>query len=180
MPLPIVSWYNETNTTQLTSWPIGTVDAGSVSADLVVLIWNNRAGLEIDGDVSDMQNISITTKNNTGGNTGEIIVDKWIEAKNVSLSEVVFTPIGGTSTHSIRTDESTTNDDGTFTPGIAPHYNPDGSVDILGVWNVWATPADGIANATGNFIKVSLHANVPSDATAGVVNFLTRVAYQYV
>jgi hypothetical protein len=127
-----------------------------------------------------MQNVSITTKNASGGNTGEIIVNKWIEVKNNSLSETGFTPIGGSITHEMRTDESTTNTDGTFTPGVGTHFNGDGSVDILGVWNEWASTTLALTEAAGNYVKATLHANVPQNATAGTINFLTRVAYQYV
>lgn len=172
MPSPIVSWYSRDNTTQITKWDIGTVDAGSISADFGVLIWNNRGGTT---DVSDMQDCTITTKDSLGGNSGELVVNKWIEVKVDTLNETTFTPIGGNTTHPIRTTGSTTNADGTFTPGVAPHISDTGSVDILGVKN------DGTkTNAAGNFVEVTLHANVPSTASAGVVNFLTRVAYKYV
>lgn len=175
MALPIVSWYNESNTAQLTSWNIGTVDAGSSSSPFTVLIWNNRGG---DIEVSDMQNCTITTKDASGGNTGEIITDKWITVKVDSLEESTFTQIGGDVTHPIRTNKSTINANGTFTPGVAPHSSADGSIDILGVIN--SGELEGANQSLGNVVQCTLVAQIPSTATAGTVNFLTRVAYQYV
>lgn len=179
MAFPIVSWRNEDNTQEVTSWNIGTVDAGSVSSDFIVLIWNNYKGADPAGDqnliVSDMQNVVITTKDVNGGNNGELVQGCWINAKNITMNETEFTSIGGDTIHPIKTDQSTTNGDGTWTPGVAPHTTDNGTVDILGVWN------DGnLENAKGNYIKMALHANVPAAASAGVVHFLTRVSYQYV
>lgn len=155
MPAPIVSWYNADNTTQVTQWDIGTVDAGSVSTAFEVLIWNNRGNASA---VSDMTNTTITTKDSAGGNTGELVEDTWIEAKVVSLAEANFSPMGGTVTRDLKGDAADT---------------PSGT--IKGAAN------DGTkTNARPNFAQVSLRANVPPTATAGLVNFLTRVSYQYV
>lgn len=155
MAAPVVYWYNSTNTEQQTSWSIGVVDAGSVSADTTFLIWNNRAGTEA---VSDMTNCSITTKDSLGGDTGEIILNKWIEAKVDSLSETLYTPIGGSTSKSIQASGLTSADAG----------------------KIKGTANDGTLTASTCFSKVTLHANIPSTATAGNFSFLTRVAYQYV
>lgn len=153
MASPIVSWYNLANDTQVTQWQLGTVDAGSVSPDITFLIWNNRGGTE---DVSDMTNCTITTKDSAGGNTGELVEGKWIEVKVDTMSEVTFTPIGGTVTKSIKA------------------ANPAPAGTIKGTAN------DGTkTNSPQNFAQVTLHANVPAIATAGNVDFLLRVAYQY-
>lgn len=155
MPAPIVSWYNTDNTSQVTQWDIGTVDAGSVSTAFGVLIWNNRGNASA---VSDMTNTTITTKDSAGGNTGELVEDTWIEAKVNSLAEANFSPMGGTVTRDLKADD----------PNVA-------SGTIQGAAN------DGTKeNARANFADVSLRANVPPTATAGLVNFLTRVSYQYV
>jgi hypothetical protein len=152
MTAPIVSWYDSTNTNQVTQWSIGVVDAGSVSPDFTVLIWNNRGGASA---VSDMQNCTITTKDSTGGNTGELVTNEWIEAKVVSMNETTYTPVGGTNTKAIQSSTS-------------------GAGTISGAIN------DGtITNAKANFAQVTLHANVPSNASAGTVSFKTRVAYQF-
>lgn len=157
MPAPIVSWYTQDNTSQVTQWDIGTVDAGSVSATFSVLIWNNRGGSTA---VSDMTNCTITTKDSSGGNTGELVTNTWIEVRVDSLSETNFTPVGGTVTKDIRGKVATN------PAGVIKGSANDGAI---------ATAA-----SQGNFAEATLRANVPPTATAGLVNFLTRVSYQYV
>ncbi|ALA07178.1 hypothetical protein SECTIM467_48 [Brevibacillus phage SecTim467] len=157
MPAPQVSWYTADNSSQVTQWDIGTVDAGSLSQTFSVLIWNNRGGSTA---VSDMQNCVITTKDYSGGNTGELVTNNWIEVKVDSLSETGFTAIGGTLVKEIRATKSDT---------------PAGTIK--------GTVNDGniaTENTTANFSKVTLRANVPPTATAGLVTFLTRVSYQFV
>ncbi|AMM44858.1 hypothetical protein SP15_059 [Bacillus phage SP-15] len=154
MPAPIVSWYTADNTSQVTQWDIGTVDAGSISNTFTVLIWNNRGNATA---VSDMTNCSITTKDNAGGNTGELVTNTWIEVKVDSLGETGFSAIGGTVTHDIRAQKAD-----------AP------AKTIKGTANT------GQLTDEDNFSKLTLRANVPPTATAGLVNFLTRVSYQYV
>ncbi|WJZ23509.1 hypothetical protein LIS04_81 [Listeria phage LIS04] len=153
MAAPIVSWYVSDNASQLTQWDIGTVDAGSISNSLTVLIWNNRGGSTA---VSDMTNCSITTKDSAGGNTGELVTNTWIEAKVDSLGETNYSAIGGTVVKDIRAQAAD-----------APEKT------IKGTSNSGATSDES------NYSKVTLRANVPATATAGLVNFLTRVSYQY-
>ncbi|MFW5895218.1 MAG: hypothetical protein ACOCT9_00590 [archaeon] len=153
MPAPVVSWYNADNDTQETAWDIGVVDAGSVSDDKTFLIWNNRDGSE---DVSDMEECTITTKDAEGGDVGDLIEETWIEAQCDSAGEDSFTPIGGTDTHPIEAGG-----------GDA------GKQEILGGTN------DGSLDDGDNYAEVTVHANVPSDANAGTIEFLLRVSYQY-
>ncbi|GAA4881712.1 hypothetical protein GCM10023310_72170 [Paenibacillus vulneris] len=152
MPSPVVSWMDSTNTKQETIWPIGTVDAGSVSSDKTFLIWNNRGGTSA---VSDMTTCSITTKDNAGGNTGELVLDKWIEVRVDTMSETTFTKIGGTTTKTIKAG------------GTSPAATIKGSTN------------DGTLNALENFAQVTLHAAPLPTATAGNVDFLTRISYTY-
>lgn len=162
MAAPQVQWFSQDNVTQLTKWEIGTIDAGSTSPTLTVLIWNNRGGT---ADLSTMTNCSITTKDSAGGDTGELVTNKWIEARVDSISGDDFGAVGGTTTKVIQAGGNTVNVDGTFTPNAK---------EILGVKN------DASAgNSKGNYSQVTLRAKVPATATAGNVNFLTRCAYQY-
>lgn len=154
MPAPIVSWYTRDNTSQVTQWDIGTVDAGSISSTFGVLIWNNRGN---GTAVSDMTNCTITTKDSAGGNTGELVTDTWIEVRVDSLGETDFAAIGGTVVKDIRAKNA----------------------------GVDAKTIEGGANGGDltddkNYAELTLRANVPPTATAGLVNFLTRVSYQYV
>ncbi|MBV6713966.1 hypothetical protein [Paenibacillus chitinolyticus] len=148
----VVQWYDATNTKQENSWDIGIVDAGNVSSDKTFYIWNNRSGTAA---VSDMQNCTITTKDSAGGNTGELVVNRWIEVKCDSMNETTFSQIGGTNTRPIQAG-------GGAGAGIIKGTANDGTV----------------ANAIPNYAKITIHANVPSNATAGNFSFLTRVAYQ--
>lgn len=177
MPSPVVTWRNFANNAAVTAWNIGTVDAGQSSSEFQVLIWNNRAGVS---DVSDMQNVVMTTKDSTGGNTGDLVVDVWIQVKVNSLGESTFTAIGGTTTKAAGTTKSS---EGPLTPGVAPHDSVTGSVDILGTANdgeKWTADTVGSRHGGGNYIDITLVAVVPSDAAAGTVNFKTRCAYQYI
>lgn len=156
MAAPIVSWYTADNATPVPKWDIGTVDAGAQSTGFGVIIWNNR-GNAVD-DVSDMTSATITTKDSSGGNTGELVTGTWIEAKVVSLGETAYTAMGGTSTRDLKAEGSTI---------------PTGTIK--------GTKNDGTkVNSLDNFVEVVLRANVPPAATAGLVSFLTRVSYQYV
>lgn len=175
---PLVSWRTRDNTQQVTSWDIGTVDAGTVSQDFGFLIWNNYQG---STDVPNMEDAVITTKDQNGGNTGELVTGQWIEVKVDSMGETSFTPIGfdvvnGVAVvHPIRTTGSTTYNDVTSTPNVPPHTSQNGVVSILGVAN------DGTKeNSAGNYVEVTLHARVPGNASAGLINFLTRVSYKFV
>lgn len=176
---PLVSWYKETNgdDEQLTSWDIGVVDASQASPVSTFLIWNNRKGTE---NVPDMQNAVIMTKDEFGGNTGELVEGQWIEVK-VDQIDTTFHKIGWDAianeavSRPIKTTGSTTNEDGTFTPNVDPHTTTNGEISILGVKN------DGtVENSAGNFVKVQLLCRVPGNASAGLIKFRTRVTYQYV
>jgi hypothetical protein len=153
MAQPAVFWYTADNSSQVTQWDIGTVDAGSASTPKEILIWNNRGG---GTAVSDMTATTITTKDSAGGNTGELVVNTWIECKVISKSEAQHFPMGGTSVRDLKAS------DASVANGI-----------IRGGAN------DGSLSATTNFCHISLRANVPPTATAGLVNFLSRVSYQY-
>lgn len=153
MAVPKVEWFNSENTAPVASWAIGTVDAGTISPATTFIIWNNRAGTSL---VSDMTSCTISTKDASGGNTGELVTSKWIEVKVETLSETTFSAIGGTVTKAIKAG------------GTAPAGTISGAIN------------DGtVAGAANSFAKVTLQANVPAIATAGNVDFLTRVSYLY-
>lgn len=155
MAAPQVTWTNSAGTTQ-NSWAIGTVDIGTTSADTTFLVWNNKGGA---GVVSDMTNVTITTKDSNGGDTGtELVTNKWIEVKCVSMSESTFTPIGGQTTKAIKASGAS------VAAGTISGATNDGTYN----------------NAKNNFSEIVLHAKVPTVVnTSGSINFFVRVAYQY-
>lgn len=155
MAAPRVEWFDVTNTTAVTTWNLNTVDAGTISTSSTFLVWNNRGGVTA---VSDMESCTITTKDAAGGNTGELVTNKWIEVKVDTLAEATFTPIGGVNTKAIRAGGTV------VTSGVIKGIINDGTLT---------------GAALDCHAKVTLQANVPATATAGNVDFLTRVAYLY-
>lgn len=155
MPAPVVSWYNAANTASVSLYDLGQVDAGSTSTDTTFLIWNNRGG---NSSLSDMTSTTITTKDSTGNNTGDLVTNTWIKARIPSDAAGVFAAIGGTTTKSVKSD-------GGSTAGVISGASNDGNTVTTATQN--------------NFCTVTLRAVVPSTATAGNIDFLTRVSYQY-
>jgi hypothetical protein len=151
MPEPIIKWYDDANSSTVSNWAIGITDSGTVSPDTTFLIWNNRGGAT---DVSDMTECTITTKDASGGDTGEIVTGEWIETRVDSAGETGFTPIGGQTTHPI---EST-----------------------LAAGTIGGVANSGTIAASDNYAEVTLHANVPQGAVSGETDFLLRVSYSYV
>ena len=156
MAAPIVSWYDGENDSQETSWDLGVVDAGSTSAEKTFLIWNNRNGSEA---VSDMTNCFVTTKDSAGGNTGELVEDTWIQVQVDSMDESSFTSIGGETTKEIEAGGAATT----------------GNQTIAGDANNGSATEDD-----DNFCEATFRADVDPLASAGTVDFLLRVSYQYV
>lgn len=153
MSAPVISWYEEDNSTILSKWDIGIVDAGikdDAAPTKTMLIWNNRGGTE---DVSDMQDTKVTTTDGAA-DTMDVIAGKWISCRVDSLDELDFTPIGGNENKVIGAKGQNS--------GI-----------IRGTANS--------ANMTdeANFAKVTLRAKPPLNASAGKRSFKTRVSYYY-
>lgn len=174
---PLVSWWNRDNTSQFVKWDIGVVDAGTASPQTGFLIWNNRGG---STDVADMEDVTITTKGEGGVNTGALVEGQWIRVK-LDEVESTFSPIGYDTVnnvpvvHPIRAIGSTTFNGNTYTPEVPPHTGQNGQVCILGVAN------DGTKeNSAGNFAEITAYADVPGNASAGLIKFLLRVSYKYV
>lgn len=148
-----ISWYKQDNINTWNNWAVGTVDAGSTSENSVFLIWNNRGGSTA---ISDAQGCTLTTKDVSGGDTGELVTDRWIWGRVDTMSETTFTQIGGSTTKSIKAG------------GTAP------------AGTIRGTANDGtIANSASNFAQVTLQARPSVTATAGNVSFLLRVQYTY-
>lgn len=154
MAAPIISWYDETNTTQLTSLDFGVVDAGDVSDVIRVLIWNNRGGSTA---VSDATSCVLTTKDTSGGNTGDVVVERWVEAQDNKEASPSYVAIGGTTTRPVAGQ-----------PSVNPQV-------ISGAANDGTT-----GNSPANFADVSLRWRVPATSTAGQRQWLTRLSYLYV
>lgn len=154
MSAPIVSWWTADNLTQKTSHSFGTIDAGTQSAEIGLLIWNNRGGNTV---VSDMTNCSITTKDGSGGNTGPCVTEKWMEVKCLSktVPDAVFIPVGGETVHPVQAAGQTEN-------------------VIKGIINDGTT-----GNSGSNFTNLIFRLNIPVTAGAGNYSGLFRMEYSY-
>ena len=162
MPTPVVGFYESIaggdpgSKVMNGSNPLafGTVDAGTSSnvpasgLHFPFWIWNDKGG---GAGSSTMTSVTLTVKDNGGGDTGQIIVgtpgngyNPWLEAESVSASgcspdsQAVYTHIGGTTTLAI------------------------GSI-----------PTDACR-------QIYSRIDAPSDGAPGTINFLFRCAYQYV
>jgi hypothetical protein len=185
---PLVSWRARDNSDQINRWDIGVVDAGTTSKDFGFLVWNNYLS---ETDVPDMEDVTIMTKDGQGFATGDLVMGQWIKIKCDTIEGDTFNAIGhdpindltverkiatsGSTVYTYPSDETQTAK--TSTPNVEPHVSGAAlsTVDILGVAN------DGSkANSAGNFAEITLHAVVPGNATAGLINFLTRISYKYV
>lgn len=152
MSAPQVSWFERDNTADVGSWDIGVVDAGKESTHKGILIWNNRGGI---ADISDMQDCVITVKDESDANAGDLVLNKWIEVKVDSMSEMSFTPIGGETTKAIQA-----------------------SGQAAGV--IKGTLNDAVKdNSTANFAEVTLRAVPPLNSSAGKRGFKIHVSYFY-
>jgi hypothetical protein len=181
---PLPSWRLRDNSAQWSKWDLGVVDAGTTSSDYGFLVWNNYKG---STDVPDMEDVSITTKDETGGTTGDLVTGLWIQVKNDSVTETEFKKVGfdpianEVIKHNIKTTKSTTftpsgsSTPVVSTPGDPNHKSVNGETCILGVANDGSKGAAG-----GNFIELTMNAFVPGTASAGLINFWTRVSYKYV
>jgi hypothetical protein len=151
---PLISWFKADNTTPFASWEVGQHDTGTVTADETVLIWNNKAG---GVTISDAENCIVTTKDLSGGNTGDVVVDTWVETKCVAAGNTSFIPIGGLSTNSIRAAGASA-----------------GSGVIKGTSNV------GSLTDTDNYAQILLHLNIPVTGNPGTYSLLLRLGYSFV
>lgn len=148
-----ISWWKPDNMSQWTKWEIGTVDAGNTSKNDTFLIWNNRGG---SSAMSNAEECTLTTKDIAGGDTGELVTEKWIWAKVDTMGETGYSAIGGATTKAIKAG------------GTAPAGTISGAAN------------DGtVAASANNFAQVTLQARPSVTATAGNVDFLLRLTYLY-
>lgn len=197
MTAPLLSWTTADGLSQVTNFDLGIVDAGSMSGEFEFLLWNNRrlvgvvnpaVGQEYGAtDVSDVEDLTITTKDSTGGTASEVVLGKWLQVNAPDQDGANWFPVGYDAVmstdvrHAVgSTGQTTYTYDGDVTPTVSEpnvgnHISTNGTVSLLGVAN------DGtIANSKGNFVRVKFRASVPGTAVAGIKQFLVRSSYKYV
>ena len=193
---PILSWTNATGTAPVTTFDMGVVDAGTISNEFEFLLWNNRrvvgsvnpeTSQEIGAtNLSNVEDLTITTKDISGGTNSEVVRNTWIRLNvpdqdtqwkrlgfDTALNQDIRVPVGstGSTTYTYDGEETPT----VSTPNQGDHVSVNGTVSLLGVAN------DGtLDNSQGNFIRLKFRAEVPGVATAGIKEFLVRASYKYI
>lgn len=161
---PVISWYKDDNSTPVTQWDFGVVDAGGGEQHpATFLIWNNRSN-SVD-DAKDIYNCYITTKHTDGTDgvgAGDVsinplVTEQWVKAKLEGSAE--YKKIGGTNDKLVAT-----------ALGIVA---PADAGKVKGTKNGGAI-ADSV-----NYVKATLCIDPPSTASAGKVDFLIRFGYSY-
>lgn len=205
MAAPIVSWYSRDNKKPLNNWNIGTVDAGTVSNEFGFLIWNNRGNSVSQGrtPVSTMTDCVITVRDSAGGLSGnELVKGQWVEVKVDTMKEHEFSKLGSTEKpvvgregspspesnflpveHPIQCDaKAFAKKCSEITVDLEESHGPKKTLDP----ESFPSPIGGFINdgtkenSLANFCEVTLRVNVPEMASAGPIDFLTRVRYSYV
>ena len=163
--IPIISIYNEDNSTIQESWNAGELDLSDSdsfeSNVLVINVWNNKYG---DEDVPDLIGCNITTKNIHGDNTDEqVVTEKWVQAcvESTATSPDLFSPIGGETVCKVAHQNADEEDkENGVIKGTANNGNP--STD------------------TNNYSKISLKVVPTINGLLGVHNFKTRISGYYI
>lgn len=81
---PKVEFTQPNGTTPVSLLDFDTVDAGTFSREFSILVWNNRGQ---SSAVSDMTQCTVTTHDQNGGNTGELVTGRWIEVRVDSMGK---------------------------------------------------------------------------------------------
>lgn len=152
---PNITLYNEANSELVSTWTVGTVQAQTPSAELVVNIWNNKAG---GSDVSDLKDCSVTVLDSNGSTyTEEVAKNKWVEVnvKSVDGNTTTWTAIGGETTHAIKANT-----------GVSDN-------SISGEKN------NGATVESKNCCTMKLRVNAPINATPGSKQFKVRLTGYY-
>ncbi|CAH0122557.1 hypothetical protein PAE9249_05129 [Paenibacillus sp. CECT 9249] len=176
---PLVTWYNSTHSQEVVGpYDFEVVDAGDLSKMVTFNIWNNRNG---STDVGKMTECRISTRDMKGGlgdtvdNIVEVVKDNWFHAQVDSLGE---TDISLPSSRIGKDFEKPVGTTGSTTKNYKGEdlHEPltPAAQEVLGVNNN-GNPQD----AAGNFITVSLQAEVPLNASSGRQDFKIRLYYKY-
>jgi hypothetical protein len=162
MAEPIPKWYEVDSGTGdesvCLSWNAGTVDAGQRSAVKEVYIWNNKGGV---ASVSDMTNVFITSKH-TDGTDGGLVATKQAAVVEVSTYDGVtwsgWNEVGGSAE-------------------TVPLVSSSG---VNGTISGASNDGNRFTNATkANYARVQMRLWVKDTAPAGLIQWRTRVSYQY-
>ena len=99
---PVITLYDITNTTVVTTWDVGVVQAQIPSASLTINIWNNKGQ---SAAVSDLKECNVTVLDSSGDTANDDVArDKWIQINEPSVdgNTTTWTQIGGSTTKDIK------------------------------------------------------------------------------
>ena len=153
---PNIAIYDSNNTSTVSTWNVGTVQAQTPSAELVVNIWNNKGG---QSAVSDLKDCTVTVLDSNGSTyTEDVAREKWVQVNVQSIdgNDTTWTAIGGETTHGIRANSGQTEN------------------TISGAVN------NGQAASSGpNVCTAKFRINTPINATPGSKSFKIRLTGYY-
>ena len=161
MAQPVVTFFNADSSAAVARWDIGEVDAQTVSPTLSTVVWNNKGGAV---DVSDMQSVSVTCLDGTGGDTEILVAGRWMQtlvdttADKDAGNNKKFTAIGGVDSRPVRAQ------------GVLAAA---GNL-IKGTANTGVMDTSDV-----NLAKMDFKVAVPLNAPAGQHDFRIRVLYFY-
>ena len=97
---PVITLMNSDNTSAVDTWNVGTVQAQTPSAPLIVNIWNNKGNNTEDH--SDLKECTLSVLD-ANGNTavGDVARDKWVQCKMNGESDSQY--IANNSTGNVAT-----------------------------------------------------------------------------
>jgi hypothetical protein len=203
---PKVKWYSElTPTIEATEWNAGVVDAGSYSRPddpttpddatfpSTFLVWNNRydATSNPTGNttaVSDMTNVTITTLSLVRDVNGNIDPNLSyqpsgaVAGKTEAVVQVVFFDSSKNSGAGQWGTYDSTNT--TWKPTTWREVGGNDKSPVVSMSGAKGT-IQGLANTANlatdkaNYAKIKMRLYVKPNATAGKVEWITRVSYQY-
>ena len=155
---PVITLYNEANTSPVDTWSVGTVKAQEPSTPLVVNIWNNR-GNDTE-DHSDLRECTLTVLDANGNTANEDVArDKWIETKIASDSD--WLKIGGSGSSFV--SKKVTANTASAGEGVLKGTMNNGRVETSGT----------------NVATVSFRVNAPINSTPGNKTFKIRLTGYY-
>ncbi len=151
MPAPIIT-FRDQNDNLLSKYNFGTVQLATTSSPITAHIWNNYQGTS---SVSDAINTTITTLTFNGLVTGDTVANgqEVVTYQMLNIQNYTLTP-------------------------SPTSFTPVGGNTAAAIGSTQAGTIPG--SSPGSYAGLNLEISVPSNATPGAVQFLTKISYNYV
>lgn len=171
---PVIRWWNELETAEQSLWDAGVVDAGSDSVATVFHVWNNRANSVA---VADAINVDITVRDINGQTT-----DLRVAGQSEAIVSVQF--FDNTRSGGVGQWGSNRIDNGLWEADHWRALRHDQSAPVVSA-SGQSRRLSGAANSANlitnraNYSRIRLRLYAKPTAGAGMVEWLTRISYQY-